>query len=281
MTHLQDTPVEEHTIEGKAFLVKREDLACPPPGPPFSKIRGLWVHMQKLKQSGVTTVGYVETAISMAGIGVAWVGKELDMKAIIYDPQYSPNHPARATHESHRRKWKEFGAEIIPLKPLMTKINFNIARKLLAEDHERVMLPLGLPFQETVEETAQQVVKTDLTGIKTIVVCVGSGTICAGIAKGVSRLRIRPKIIGVMCRTGNRDQKKKNVAQKAGVEFDGLFGIQLDIINPGWEYIDREEITPPFPCNPFYDQKALRYLLDHYNRLVKPLFFWNIGSEIQ
>lgn len=281
MIQLQDTPVEEYIIEGKMVLVKREDLACLPPGPPFSKIRGLWTHMRELKQSGITTVGYVETAISMAGIGVARVGQELSMKVIIYDPQYSINHPARMTHEAHRKKWREFGAEIILLKPFMTKVNFNIAKKLLGSESDKIMLPLGLPLKETLEEMSQQVIKTDLANIKTIVVCVGSGTICAGIVKGISKLKIRPRIIGVMCRTGNRDKKKKNIIQKSGVECGGLFGIQLEIINPGWEYIDREEISTTFPCNCFYDQKALRYLLDNYNRIERPILFWNIGSEIQ
>ena len=278
MKLMETTPVEKHNINGIEFLVKREDLACPPPGPCFSKVRGLLSHMEKLKQTGIKTVGYVETAISMAGIGVAWVGRELRMEVIIYDPQYSLKHPARNVHEFHRQKWQEFGASIVPLRPFMTKVNYNIARKLLNEGPEREMLPLGLPFQETVEETAKQVLMTNLSEISTIVICVGSGTICSGVVKGIASLRNPPSVYGVMCRGGNRNQKEKRIRERAGIEKNGLVNIDLKIVNPGWEYIDREEIATPFPCNPYYDQKALRFLLDNYNRIRKLILFWNIGG---
>ncbi len=277
---LADTPIEFHSIEGKEFFVKREDLACPPPGPCFSKVRGLFSHMEKLKRDGVTAVGYVETAISMAGIGVAWACKELEMQAIIYDPQYSNSHPARTTHEIHRLKWTELGATIIPLRPLMTKVNFNIAKKMIGTDSDRRLLPLGLPLQETIEETAEQMRKEDLSKFNTIVVCVGSGTICSGLLQGISLLRKRPTVLGIMCRDGQAVSKERSIRIRAGAERNSLYSVNFQLVNPGYKYIDGVEIKGlSFPCNKYYDRKALKFLLDNYNRLQKPILFWNIGGS--
>jgi len=274
---LSDTPVERHIIDGKSILVKREDLSCPPPGPCFSKMRGLFMHMLKLQRSGVTTVGYVETAISMAGWGVAWIARELGMKSVIFDPQYSGKHPARKVHESHRVKWNELEAIVIPMKPLMAKVNFNIARKMLCNADETV-LPLGLPLSETVVETAKQVQYTDLSDVKTIVVCVGSGTICSGILAGLKSNK-SISIIGVVSRRCKSMNKYKSIKQKAGL-LDGrlLDTIGFELINTNLGYIDKVDIDTPFPCNPYYDTKALKFALDNYNKLDKPILFWNIGG---
>ena len=38
---VDNTPIEKHC----GIWVKREDLCCPPPGPPFSKVRGVVEHI--------------------------------------------------------------------------------------------------------------------------------------------------------------------------------------------------------------------------------------------
>lgn len=62
---LNDTPIEEY----EGIHVKREDLSAPPGAPPFSKIRGLVRHLEKLKKQGFIGAAYVETSVSMAGWG--------------------------------------------------------------------------------------------------------------------------------------------------------------------------------------------------------------------
>jgi len=235
--------------------------------------------MSMLKQSGINTVGYLETAISMAGWGVSWVAKELGMEAVIFDPQYSDKHPAKKIHDFHRSKWQELGSTVISIKPFMTKVNFYIVKDRLKEFPNSKMLPLGLPLMETMDETAAQVQSTDISEISTIIICVGSGTICAGVLKGLSDNIKSPAVIGVMSRTGNRNQKEQFIRLKSGTVKNGLLKcVDFRLINPGWEYIDREQLKTPFPCNPYYDQKALRFLLDGYNRIKKPILFWNIGG---
>ena len=78
---LQDTPTEEFS---KGYFVKREDMACLPPGPPFAKVRGLYRGLQKIKERGIDTVGYFETSISMATWGISYFCKLLEMKPIVF-----------------------------------------------------------------------------------------------------------------------------------------------------------------------------------------------------
>ncbi len=83
-----NTPVESYKCQGLSVLVKREDLCVKKHGPPFSKVRGIYDHLYALKKKGVTTIGYTETSISMAGWGLAWIGRCLGMRVVIYNPQY-------------------------------------------------------------------------------------------------------------------------------------------------------------------------------------------------
>ena len=75
MMKQRHTPVESHTLpDGTSVLVKHEDLCFAEPAPPFSKLRGLVEHLQKIKRDKptITHIAYVESAVSMAGW--AWPG---------------------------------------------------------------------------------------------------------------------------------------------------------------------------------------------------------------
>jgi len=265
-----NTPVEYYQIKECPVLVKREDLSAISPLPPFSKVRGVYPHMVELKKMGVDTVGYVETSISMAGIAVSVLGQKLGIKVVIFDPQYKQDNEVLI---KHRSKWKEFGAELLPIKAGMAKVNWNIARKVMKSYPNSILLPLGLPFKETIEETAKEVQRTDLTGIKSLIVSVGSGTICAGVLKGIGNKG--PNIYGVLCRKGNISKKRKKIFLGSGV-LD--IGIDFILIDMGYEYTDRVDMEIPFPCNPYYDGKAFKWLVDNIDKTPKPVMFWNIGE---
>ncbi|MDO9027461.1 MAG: hypothetical protein Q7U68_01165, partial [Candidatus Roizmanbacteria bacterium] len=142
----ENTPVEKY---GNIY-VKREDLACSPPGPPFSKIRGLEAKLLNLLKEGITTVGYMDTAISKAGWGISYFTKHFGMTAVIFYPKYKDgtNHE---NLEKHIKKWNEFGATVVPLeKPNLQKINWYKARKILFENWPNsFMLEQGFPYKES------------------------------------------------------------------------------------------------------------------------------------
>jgi len=270
--------------------VKREDLCFLPPAPPFSKCRGIIKALEKLKERGYTTIGYTETAISMAGWGVAWACKKLGLKAVIFDPQYK-NTPETLAY--HRTKWLEFGAELVPIPAGRAKVGWYQSKKILTKNYDNrgdygnsILLPLGLPFEETIEETVLELKYTlmdQLRGIpKTIVLCVGSGTILAGIYKGLEELKSEISLYGILTRTGNTQSKLEKIKSKSGsfLEKDGFFKSCVDIhlIDEGYQYTQKVDIEIPFPCNPYYDAKAWAWLMRNKDSLKKPILFWNIGQ---
>ena len=258
--------------------MKREDLCTPPPGPTFSKVRGLLKRLQTLKAQGIEVVGYTESSISMAGWGVAWLAPQVGLKAVIYDPQYSKNNTDDHLKvlNFHRTKWKELGAEIIPIKAGMVKVNYNICKCALAKRYSNsIMLPLGLPFQETIDETAR--IAGEYKGqFKSVVICIGSGTICAGVIKGMPDAFV----YGVMSREGNVTNKYESVVGKARILEEGLLGkkINFQCVNPEWQYTQRSYVEAPFPCHDWYDLKAWQWLVENIDQLESPVLFWNIGS---
>ena len=277
---LRSTPVELYEHQGWNYWVKREDLCCESVGaPPFSKIRGLMKVLERLKDVGYTHVGYTETSISMAGWGVAFGCWKLGMKAVIFDPQYKGDHAGRGVLEYHRKMWRRFNAEIIPIKAGMARVNYNVARKILQQSYGdgAEMLPLGLPFQETILATVSEAVDTRLNSnidFQTVVVNVGSGTIAAGVAIGFADRRI----YGVMGRTGNFERKQRDICKKGKFVIRGMTGIDFELIDPGWEYTERCDVEVPFPCHPYYDAKAFDWMITEHYQLKDPVLFWNIGS---
>lgn len=271
MPKLIDTPIEIYSVGDRKIWVKREDQACPSPGPPFSKVRGLVPALEKLSSKGIFTVGYTETSISMAGWGVAWACKKLGMKAVIFDPQYK-NTPALLKY--HRKQWKQFGPEIIPIKAGMAKVNYFISKKILKDNYSNSwLLPLGLVLPETIEATQQVAMKLK-DDFNTIVVNVGSGTICSGLLKAFTN----HKVIGVMGRTGDVQRKRQMILSKAKLQDGGMFGIKgFDLVDPGWHYTDPCHIKSPFPTHLYYDAKAWHWLCQNLDVLDDPILFWNIG----
>lgn len=265
------TPIEQIN---ENFFVKREDLACPFPGPPFGKVRGLYPVLQKLKQEGIETVSYTDTSISMAGWGVSYFCKELGLKSVIFYPKYKE---FRHNQEEYIKKWHEFGAEVIPLdKPNRQMINFYRARKILTEMYPNsIMLPQGLPFEETVENVANEIIKDEKSykNIKSIVVSVGSGVMIAGIIKGICSLGLTPSIIGVFVAPKSYNSMLKKINKFAGKFYKNIILVETD-----YEYTDKEEIKTPFPCNPYYDAKAYRWAVERMDGISNPVLFWNTGA---
>lgn len=279
---LQKTVTERHRIDSYEVLVKREDLCCPPPGPPFSKVRGAMKHFEKLKESGVRIVGYTETSISMAGWCVAWAAQVYGMKAVLFDPQYKDT-PEVLTY--HRQQWKQFNPVIVPIPAGMAKVNWYRSKRIIHEQYgpEAVLLPLGLPFPETVEETAREAQETlEQVQPASVVINIGSGTIAAGVWKGAEAARAPVRIYAIMGRSGSVPGKLQEIRVKAGVPSDSTTGqavSEFDLIDPGWKYTEKSSEPCPFPCHPYYDRKAWQWLVENIENVKQPVLFWNIGHH--
>ena len=270
MDLIVSTPIEKI---GDIF-VKREDMACPSPGPPFGKVRGLFPVLKKLKQKGYKVISYTDTSISMAGWGISYFCKKLDLKSVIFYPQYKE---LRHNQEEYIKKWETFGAEIIPLdKPNRQSINFHRAKKRFMDLYkDGIMLPQGLPFEETMENVAEEISKDPKSyeKIKSIVVSVGSGVMLSGIIRGISSLGLSPDIIGIFVAPKSIKVMTDRINKFVGNEYNNLI-----LKETTYEYTDKEEMEIPFPCNPYYDAKAYKWIKDNEKTIKSPVLFWNTGA---
>ncbi len=263
MILLRDTPIEEH----EGVFVKREDLCAPPGAPPFSKIRGLVKHLEKLKKQGYKGVAYVETSVSMAGWGIAWACCHMGLDCLIFNPVYKKD---PSLLRFHRRQWERWGAKLKDIPAGRAKVNYYKARKQVPKGYK--LLPLGLPLPETISETCS-IAESCVGDYKSIVICVGSGTIAAGVYQATAPGQT---MHGVLCRTGNVGAKTKHVASAS--LFAAITKGRLRLMDLGWEYAKPCEVPAPFPCHPYYDAKAWGWLMSNKEEIPGPVLFWNIGS---
>jgi 1-aminocyclopropane-1-carboxylate deaminase/D-cysteine desulfhydrase-like pyridoxal-dependent ACC family enzyme len=274
------SPIKQYKIGEHVVHVKREDLCVPEDSgwPPFAKIRGLRAHMMWLRdQRKIKAVGYADNKISMAGWGVAAVAKELNMKAFIFHHDYRVL-PEKLKY--HKKKWLEFGAEVVPFYATVHNILFNMAGTYLKGKFKdkAVMLPIGLPLPETITEVAKVAKRSNLHRFKSIVVCIGSGTMCAGIIRGAHKNR-ESSFYGIMVKHLENDKIKgmrSDILHRAGIK---LAPVNFIVENSDYEYEEEAKIKCPFPCHPIYDLKAWEWIVMNIDKLKAPVLFWSIGAD--
>lgn len=266
---IDHTPVEAYPELG--MVVKREDLCCPA-GPHFSKTRGVWAHIQKRNES---IIGCLDTSHSQGGWATAQACRMLGKAAIIFYPVFKQLRPLSPSQIFGQ----ECGARLAPLQAGRSAVLYHKAK---ADMRERggYMMPNALKLDETVEETARELVSTAdyymVEGVEAVLVSASSGTIAAGVFKGMRDVDWRVPLLVHLGYSRPGAEVERYIQAKAGVtDYRG----QIHIFNEQYAYKDKAGpgITPPFPCNEYYDLKAFRW----YQRIgrlnYKNVLFWNIG----
>lgn len=134
------TPIEEYPQYG--LWVKREDLSCPRPGPPFSKARGVYARVKSRQE---TLIGVLDTRHSQAGHAVARACQILAKKCMNFFPEFVADagpHPAQILA-------RDLGAELRGLKAGRSAILYQQARKI-CEGLGGYMMPNALKLGESV-----------------------------------------------------------------------------------------------------------------------------------
>ena len=287
---INNTPVEWHDCDGPKILVKREDLCSPFPGPQFSKIRGLVPHLRNRSEE---VVGILDTFHSKAGWAVAYVCKELGKRAVVYYPRYKGDWKLQTSDGNYeggpedlriqQQHARSLGAELVPLQATAGYILAPRSKKdLLARYPGAHMLPVGLKMDESVEENAKEAVRTirNLPEIQTLVVSVSSGTVAAGVVKGLaSQGALPPTVVfhlGYSRPVNGARGLRANLEKKSGVDMSAVA-----FIDENYSYRDPARNYNPnmaFPMNPYYDFKAWKYLETFGRSLPQPILFWSIGA---
>lgn len=266
-----NTPVEDHTAEF-GLLVKREDLACLPPGPPFSKTRGVFAWCAKRPEA---VIGVLDTFHSQAGHAVARACQVLGKECVNFYPHYKADEgkPVRSPQERARA----LGAELVALPAGRSCILYHAAKKqTLARGG--VMIPNALKLPESVTETAKEVGNCPRVGV--VLIPSSSATIAAGVIKGfVGRATTDAEVPTFVAHLGysrSHDEVRRYISEAAGV--DPTFG-NVVLVDEGYSYKDvaKPGETPPWPCSPWYDLKCVRWWLREGRAKYGEALLWNVG----
>ena len=271
---LSSTPWQKYVVRGHTVHVKREDLCID--GPAFSKMRGVERHIQHRPEY---VIGVLDTYHSKAGWGTAIMCKILKRKCVVFYPAYKKEPQPRPYQIFAHRE----GAELIGLDAGRSFILYHQAKKLLRDKYgdDVYMMPNALKCPESVEETAKELVETVpkyLVDNTIWIVSISSGTIAAGVHRGLNQLFGSAELY---------IHEGYSRPAKAAADFvikrgDCCGGnIPVVVVDEGYEYKNYVRWPCPFPCNPFYDLKAWRWLECNIDKLAKKyqsIVFWNIGK---
>jgi len=256
----ENTPIQDY-LGQYGLLVKREDLSCPPPGPPFSKARGVYARVKSRPES---LIGVLDTYHSQAGHAVARACQILGKQCWVFYPEFLHEPGPR---ESQLRA-EALGAKLYGLKAGRSAILYHQAKKLV-EAAGGYMMPNALKLHESVSETAMEAGRI-VPKPNTVLIAASSGTIAAGVIKGLGSL---PHYIVHMGYSRSQETVLNYLREQSGVEA------AVTLVDEGYEYRDqaRPGETPPWPCNVYYDLKAFRWWLREGRSEYGTALFWSIG----
>lgn len=274
---VDNTPVQDYT-DTYGLIVKREDLCCPPPGPPFSKTRGVFAHVKNRPEK---VIGVLDTYHSQAGHAVAQACSLLGKTCINYYPNFK-HEPGPRKPQHHAR---DLGAQLQPLKAGRSAILFHQARKKLADIQDSYMMPNALKLPEMVSETAAEVRRTLNSGALNhiwntempVLIAISSGTIAAGVITGFHQAGLRPRFI-----LHQGYDRPEGAVLRYMLDMSSLTTFEdtrITMVNEGYSYKDkaRTGVDPSWPCNPYYDLKAFRWWMREGRTRWGQALMWNIG----
>lgn len=260
------TPIEHHPEYG--LWVKREDLCCPG-GPNFSKTRGVFSHVKARPEK---VVGVLDTAHSQGGWAVARASALLGKQCLVFYPRRK--HEDQTFLKPQQQACLDLGAQLVPLQAGRSAVLYHTAKKQLPVGG--YMMPNALKLLETVEETAKEYINTPLPDdVKLVVVSASSGTIAAGVLRGMVLSKCRRKLLVHLGYDRPASAVSRYLEKMSGVCPLG----RVELISEGYAYADEavDGATPPWPCNSYYDLKAFRWWLATGRAQHGSAIFWNIG----
>lgn len=265
-----NTPVE-HYPEFDLW-VKREDLSCLPPGPPFSKTRGVFAHIASRPEP---VIGVLDTFHSQAGHAVARACEILGKTCINFYPHYKAD--AGKELRPPQKASAALGAVLEPLPAGRSCILYHAARKQ-TEARGGYMMPNALKLAESVTETAKEVATVLGKGIDQVILPCSSGTIAAGVIKGFEEAGEAPTYVLHLGYSRSIDALERYLIEASGLRYNlDLLRERFRFVDEGYQYKDkaRPGEDPPWPCNAYYDLKAFRWWVKYGEG--QDALLWNIG----
>lgn len=269
---IDGTPVEYH--QAFDLYVKHEEQCCPS-GPHFSKCRGVFSHIKKRPEH---FIGVLDTRHSQGGHAVAQACLELGKQCVEFYPVLKNGSPDGGQVQQDCRR---LGAQLLPLKAGRSAVLYHQAKKWLANNYDQgansYFMPNALKLPEMVTETAAEVLRTTIPDVDVVLVSASSGTIAAGVIRGLREKDWHGQVIVHLGYTRPLGAVRAYLSKMAAIPF-GDIG-RVDIVDEGYGYADEAVPgpNPPFPCNAFYDLKAFRWWIRTESNNGVRCLMWNIG----
>lgn len=267
------TPVEDYR-ERYGLYVKREDTCCPN-GPHFSKTRGVFAHVKSRPEP---LIGVLDTAHSQGGWAVAHACALLGKKCRLFYPVRKAERDQDI--KDQQRAALQLGAELVPLQAGRSAVLYHTAKKALGPGG--YMMPNALKLPEMITETVAEVERTNLPPVGVVLVSASSGTIAAGVIKGLYLKGWEGRVIVHQGYDRSEEAVRRYMSKMIGmVQGDHPIsqGIETTLVNEGYAYAD--EAKPgeacPFPSNRYYDLKCFRWWVREGRAKYGEAVLWNIG----
>ena len=283
---VNNTPVEQHQVDGRTVWVKREDLCCPYPGPSFSKMRGVVAHIRKRPEQNI---GVLDTFHSKAGWAVSWACKQLGKQAIDFWPLYKADGSWGGADlqswppRQQQREARNLGALMVSLPAGRSAILYHRAKQWMVDHQDdQYTMPNALKLPESITENAAEAVRTikanALPPRGWIVLSISSGTVAAGVLQGFHQCGVLGNYRVLLHHGYSRSSEAtlKYMEKMSGVNLSSV----VKFVDEGYDYkAAAKGVEAPFPCNDHYDLKAWKWLQSNHNQLDGgPITFWNIGD---
>lgn len=277
-----NTPIEYYS--DYRIFVKREDLSCD--GPCFSKTRGVLAHIANRPEKHI---GVLDTAHSQGGWAVARACAELGKQCYLWYPVQKKDH-FNFSLPKQQLEAQCFGARLFQLPAGRSAVLYHYAKKALAELTKvedgslGYMVPNALKLPESVLETAQELIRShesrDFHKFSNVLVSCSSGTIAAGVAKGLDVIGWTGNLYLHLGYSRSPKTVFHYIEKMSGVDLHGH--IRGVLVDEGYSYKDTapKGTIAPFPCNPYYDLKLWAWWTRKGRFSIDPkqeTLFWLIG----
>ena len=266
-----NTPVEEHKLNGRKILVKRDDLM----GdnnilPPWGKMAGIDALLKNLNPK----YPLIHLAVngSWSGWALSYLCKQRGIKFIYAYP------PSKTYSEFILSKAKENDCEFHELKPNMMAILYNRVNSY-AKKNDIQMLPYAfdhIDYRNNLKQRAEETFKEHL--VDHLVISAGSGVTSSGIVQAFS--------------PGNdlfsNSNKQAHIITVSNIntiyeiyKSHSISSSSINIDKSAFDFADMmTNYNVPFPCNGTWDRKAWWWLEQMESQLEGDILFWNIGGNI-
>lgn len=269
-------PVEKYVIEDKEVYVVREDLLYPFPGPNNSKIVGIEGLLERLRGEGVKAIATQNTRISRLGWGISYLCRKLDLKHYEFYPD-----AGKKGKPFYQRMSERFGAITVALRGTHARI-FNKAAEKWLKDHNirAFFLPNALALPERVEARIDTVNDLGLNE-GTIVVPSSSGVIAASVIHALRVLGHKAVVYAISSSFTPESRRRKIREYLAGCKRRPTsFGpTRFMVVSLNRKYGKPDNRPTPFPSDVYLDRAPFWWMVENYELLPKPAYFWNVGGE--